>query len=166
MMDRDHTRKFAFECPDCSLVLALYENARFCSWCGASISAYEGEDLQGKKHVLIADDAALTSKKIGAICKSLGCVVTAAKAGADTLDKVRGMGPGLLVLDMHMPQMSGLNVLQNLYSGEDGRSPITVMLTVVADPSTVEQCIKAGATDYILKDLSVAEIRERLRKYV
>ena len=69
--------------------------------------------------MLIADDAVLTRKKIDAICKSLGCVVTVAKDGADTLDKVRGMEPGLLFLDMHMPQTSGLNVLQNLYSGED-----------------------------------------------
>lgn len=165
-MAQDYTHKFAFECPDCNLVFALYENARFCSWCGASTDTYEGDDLEGKKHVLVADDAVLTRKKIGAICKSLGFVVTAAQDGADTLDKVRGMEPGLLILDVHMPQMSGLNVLQNLYSGEDRRALITVMLTVAADSSTVEQCVNAGASDYILKDLSVAEIRERLRKYI
>ena len=75
--------------------------------------------------------------------------------------KAKGI-PDLLIMDIDMPVMDGVKTVEKL--NELGYKNMKVIfLTGVADKSTVLQCNRAGAKDYILKPVSPVYLRERVR---
>ncbi|MDJ0654826.1 MAG: response regulator transcription factor [Xanthomonadales bacterium] len=76
--------------------------------------------------------------------------------GNHALQAIPEHQPDVVLLDMRMPEMSGLDVLQAL-SGE-GQLPPTIILTTFDDDSLVLAGIKAGAKGYLLKDVSLDEL--------
>jgi two-component system phosphate regulon response regulator PhoB len=91
-----------------------------------------------------------------------GFEVTEAADGADALAAVREHTPDLVILDVRMPMMSGLDVCRELR--EDPRTAETpiIMLTARSRPQDIEQAYAAGATDYFVKPFSPRELQERV----
>ena len=65
-----------------------------------------------------------------------------------------------------MPRQNGLDTLRQLRQNDRFLYLPIVMLTVKADTEVVAEAAASGATDYVLKDSMVAEIRQRLGKYL
>lgn len=154
----------ARKCPQCGVAAPPDLAIRFCGRCGAAL---EGEVLAAKqKYVLLVDDSSLSRRKMAAILKRLGCRVVEAEDGSQAIELARAEPPDLIVMDVMMPVMSGLEALKILRTdARFGATPV-IMLTSKADATTVSQALEHHASDYLLKDSSPEEISRRLQKYL
>jgi two-component system, OmpR family, phosphate regulon response regulator PhoB len=91
-----------------------------------------------------------------------GLGVTEVDTGAAALAAARRETPDLVILDVRMPRMSGLEVCRELR--EDPRTALVpiIMLTARARPQDLEQAYAAGATDYVVKPFSPRQLLERV----
>jgi two-component system phosphate regulon response regulator PhoB len=91
-----------------------------------------------------------------------GFRVIEADDGLTALREAHRDPPDLVILDVRMPRMSGLDVCRELRaSPRTARVPI-IMLTARARPQDLEQAYAAGATDYVVKPFSPRALLERV----
>src|SRR5262245_2455134 len=117
------------------------------------------------KQILVVDD----EPRIAEICRDYleraGFTVTTAGNGADALRIARTKQPDLVVLDLGLPMMDGLDVTRALRKRSN--VPI-IMLTARVDESDKLTGLELGADDYLTKPFSpkeiVARVREELRR--
>jgi DNA-binding NarL/FixJ family response regulator len=88
-------------------------------------------------------------------------VVAEASDGAQALDVVPAAKPDVVLLDLRLPGISGLEVLRRLAT--EGRLPPTVILTTFDDPELILQGLDAGARGYLLKDVTLERLVEAIR---
>ncbi len=114
--------------------------------------------------VFIADDHALIRQGIKRIIEFEPdiAVVGDAENGSKALEQISLLKPDMILLDFHMPDMTGLEVLRAL-TDLDLETKI-VMLTVADDKKTLLGCIEYGADGYILKDSDTTEIISAVRE--
>lgn len=91
-------------------------------------------------------------------------VVAEAHTGASALEHVRNLEPDLLLLDIYLPDMSGLDVLRALR--EPGRPHVDVIaVTAAKDVATLRTAIHGGVIHYLVKPFFFDTLRERLEGY-
>ena len=108
--------------------------------------------------VMLVDDQNLVRKGVRSLLELSAEIVVVAEA-ADGMEAVRTIPqvkPDVVLLDMRMPQMSGLDVLLALSAA--GTLPPTIILTTFDDDELVLAGIKAGARGYLLKDVALADL--------
>jgi DNA-binding NarL/FixJ family response regulator len=88
-------------------------------------------------------------------------VIAEAADGAEAIRMVPEVKPDVVLLDMRMPGLSGLDVLRKL--SEDGSLPPTIILTTFDDDELVLAGIRCGARGYLLKDVALAELVNAIR---
>ena len=108
--------------------------------------------------VVIADDHRLLREMLRLTLrqeKSIKIVGEAAN-GLQTIDVISDLKPDIVLLDIIMPEMNGLEVLPAIRE----KSPKTkaLMLTVAADEPTIFKALKAGAKGYLSKDVSISDL--------
>lgn len=111
--------------------------------------------------VYVVDDESEVRKSIGFFLKTVGYRPRPYLSGADFLADARGLEPGCVLMDLHMPEMDGLHVLERLGS-QTTRLPVIVM-TGHGDVSTAVRAMKLGAVDFLEKpfedEVMVAALR-------
>ena len=112
----------------------------------------------GKKssRVVIADGNKEVRDKVLQLLQSDFEVVGAAADGKAALELFTLLKPELVVLDISMPIMSGMEVMNEMKKG--GSSAKIVVLTVHEDPDFVKAALRAGASGYVLKSHMAAEL--------
>ena len=117
------------------------------------------------KSVMIVEEDPGYRMLLNKILKNLDCYVSGESNGGDEAvsmyDRKR---PDIVLLDILLPQKYGLEILKKIRQLDP--SQIVIMLTAESDQETVQSCITAGATGYILKTDSANEIRDRIGKFV
>ncbi|MBM2618627.1 response regulator [Actinoplanes sp. LDG1-06] len=83
--------------------------------------------------------------------------------GADALAQVAELRPDLVLLDIYLPDLSGLEVLKRLRSGGDG--PDVLAVTAARDVQTVRSALHGGVVHYLLKPFTFDVLRDRLERY-
>ncbi|MFI7598041.1 response regulator transcription factor [Actinoplanes sp. NPDC049681] len=91
-----------------------------------------------------------------------GMDVIAVADGVAALQEARAHSPDLVLLDVRMPHMSGIEVCRELRAGPLAADVPIIMLTARSRPQDLEQGFAAGATDYIVKPFSPRELLERV----
>jgi two-component system phosphate regulon response regulator PhoB len=91
-----------------------------------------------------------------------GFAVTEAADGAAALREAQREPPDLVILDLRMPRMSGLEVCRELRAGARTAHVPIIMLTGHARRQDLEQAYAAGATEYVVKPFSPRELLERV----
>lgn len=119
-----------------------------------------------RTRVLIVDDHALSRKGIAAILDPdpAFLVVGEAADGAEALAKVRELAPDLVLMDIRMPDMDGLEATRRIKA--EHPQVIVVILSVSDDVQDFFEAIKLGAQGYLLKDLQPQEWLGYLRAVV
>jgi phosphate regulon transcriptional regulator PhoB len=116
--------------------------------------------------ILVADDEADVLNLVSSNLKNAGYHVIKAQDGASALTKARETVPMLIVLDLMLPGMSGLDVCKSLKSDEaTARIPI-IMLTAKAEEIDRILGLELGADDYITKPFSPRELVLRVNSVV
>ncbi|MCH8271270.1 MAG: HDOD domain-containing protein, partial [Planctomycetes bacterium] len=101
--------------------------------------------------ILIAEDMALVRESIAAALRHAGHDVLCASNGVEALGILRGQVPDLLLLDINMPEMSGIDLLKKIRASESLPNPPTVFLTEAAERDLVLEARSLGVHHYLLK---------------
>ena len=111
--------------------------------------------------ILVVDDEPVVSSMLCDVLATAGYVVASAASGAEALDLVPIFNPSVVLLDLTMPGMSGMEVLQHLRR-EYPRSPV-VILSGNQDAEIKRRALEAGAFDYLTKPFSLALMRAAVK---
>lgn len=115
--------------------------------------------------LVIDDDFAVASVHRGYVESMPGFqVVGEAHTGARAVAAVRALQPDLLLLDVYLPDISGIEVLRQVRS-TPGPQPDVIAITAAREVETVRQAMTGGVVDYLVKPFSLATFRERLEVY-
>ncbi|MDG4668161.1 response regulator [Mycobacterium sp. 236(2023)] len=90
-------------------------------------------------------------------------VAGTAGSGAKALEMVAAVRPDLLLLDVHLPDMSGLDVLKALR--ERGDDVDAIVVTAERDAEYVKAALRGGASQYLVKPFDLDDLQARIRKY-
>ncbi|WP_395788691.1 response regulator [Aquimonas sp.] len=108
--------------------------------------------------VCLVDDQTLVRQGIRSLLELSDNIRIVAEAGdgKQALDKIAEVRPDVVLLDMRMPVMGGIETLQHL--SQRGDLPPTIILTTFDDDQMVLQGIKLGARGFLLKDVSLEQL--------
>ena len=115
------------------------------------------------KRVLIAEDDRDIRELVAAKLRSAGLDVTEVSDGTAALNSIRDDLPDLVLLDVMMPGMSGLDIIEELRSSERTAGLPAILLTARSQEFDVEAGLSIGATDYVVKPFSPRDLVERVR---
>ncbi len=101
--------------------------------------------------LLITEDDPLMSRMYQKIFTFEGYEVVMAADGQEGLDKAREVNPTMILLDVMMPKLNGLQVLEKLKADPATRAIPVVMLTNLAGQQDAENALSKGAIKYIVK---------------
>ncbi len=99
--------------------------------------------------VAVVDDEESVRKALKRLLRAAGLEADCFASGQAFLDDTAGRRPDCIVLDLHMPEMSGLQLLRRIR--EIAPRPPVVVITAHDTPETREQCLAEGAAAYLRK---------------
>lgn len=113
--------------------------------------------------VCLVDDQTLVRQGIRSLLQLSDAIEVIAEAadGIEAIELIPKIKPDVVLLDMRMPGMSGLEVLQAL--NDKGQLPPTIILTTFDDDQLVLGGLKAGARGYLLKDVSLEQLVDAVK---
>jgi DNA-binding response OmpR family regulator len=114
--------------------------------------------------VLVVDDEPKIVSFVTRALTARGYDVDSAGNGADALELIRGGGYAVVVLDLRLPDIDGIDVLRRAL--EDRPDQQVIVLSALPDVSTKVQCLDIGAADYVTKPFSLTELLARVRRRV
>jgi two-component system response regulator AtoC len=112
--------------------------------------------------ILVIEDDSLVSRTISTHLKKKGYEVALAETGEEGLEQYRNFQPDLVLLDIKLPDINGLEVLRRIKL-EDKTAAVVVM-TAFDDMKTTVEAIKSGAFEYLVKPLDYLELDLTLDK--
>lgn len=119
--------------------------------------------------VLVVDDDVRVASNHQELVESLPAFTVAgvAHSAAEALTQIRGHRPDLVLLDLHLPDASGLSVVRALRSAEEdpGHQTDFLMITAVRDIAQVRSALHGGAVHYLLKPFPLSALRDQLERY-
>ena len=118
------------------------------------------------KTVLIVEDDACNMRLLDDLLGSQGYVTLQAKDGADVLGVVRQHRPDLILMDIRLPTISGLEVTRALKQDEDLRTIPVVAVTAFAMKGDEEKIRRSGCDDYVSKPISLPDFLETINQYL
>lgn len=111
--------------------------------------------------LLIEDDAAILKLMEFVFKKDYD--VISAENGLIALDKMKETIPDIILCDIMMPEMNGIDFKKSLNEKEDTASIPFIFLTAMSDNETKVKAIEMGVKEYIVKPVRPAEIKEKVR---
>lgn len=114
-----------------------------------------------RQKVLVADDEEIVRSLLQRILEEAGYNVVTASNGQEVLYKVSLQEAEVILLDIKMPVMSGMEVLRKLTA--DSPDHCIIMVTAVIDTETAIEALKLGAYDYITKPFDHDEVKQKVQ---
>lgn len=116
--------------------------------------------------ILIVDDIPQNLQVIGDILEDVGYETTFATGGKQALERVKNAQPDLILLDLMMPQMNGLQVCEHLQAEPKLAEIPIIFLTASNEKDHLIQAFNQGAVDYITKPFNSPELLSRVRTHL
>jgi two-component system KDP operon response regulator KdpE len=113
-----------------------------------------------KKHILIVDDDPAILRLLSTNLKARGYEIYTATDGEQSLDVVQKDFVDLIILDLMMPKVDGVEVCRRIREWSD--VPI-IILSARGDESDKVKCLELGADDYLTKPFGIAELMARIK---
>jgi CheY-like chemotaxis protein len=114
--------------------------------------------------ILVAEDNALNYELVRDVLTASGHDVTWARDGLETLAEARSGVFDLVLLDLHMPKLGGIELLQELRADPSGRDLRVLVVTADAMGDVARDVIEAGADGYISKPLEVQALTREVER--
>ena len=115
-----------------------------------------------EKSILIVEDEPMLREAFRLMLEGAGYRVHEAGSGAEALATVGTVKPSLVLLDLGLPDMSGLDVARMIKSDDGTKDTVLVALTGRVGAAEKQACLDAGCREYFSKPLSPREFLRRL----
>ena len=116
--------------------------------------------------ILLVEDSFVNMQMTLVYLQKMGYDVVVARTGTEALEMVEQHHPDLVLMDIQMPEMDGLEATRRIrLNPETKRLPI-IALTALAMPGDRERCIAAGANDYLSKPIRLKELTRIIQKHL
>lgn len=116
------------------------------------------------KQIWIVDDDEEMARAVGLMLKLLDCQATAflnARSAVQTL--LTGKRPDLMVLDVNMPEVSGLDLIEFLRRRPEWKDMPVIMLSSESADTTIDRALEAGADTYVRKPVTIEELERAMQ---
>lgn len=114
--------------------------------------------MESPKRILIIDDSFINNLLFTDILKNAGFTVQALTSGKNAIEKIKAYLPHVVLLDVMMPQVNGLQVLEQMKGDTDVKEIPVIMITADSKPSSISMANQLGAVDYILKPIGAFDL--------
>jgi signal transduction histidine kinase/DNA-binding response OmpR family regulator/HPt (histidine-containing phosphotransfer) domain-containing protein len=121
-------------------------------------------DLAGL-HVLLVEDNAMNQELALALLHDAGISADIANNGKEALEKVTDAAYAVVLMDMQMPEMDGLEATRRLRLQPEFKDLPIIAMTANAMAGDRELCLEAGMNDYVAKPINPKELMEALRRW-
>ncbi|MGB0719059.1 MAG: response regulator [Bdellovibrionales bacterium] len=118
------------------------------------------------KTVLIVEDNALNMKLFHDLLEAHGIATIETSDGKQVLDLARANKPDLILMDIQLPEVSGLDVTKWLKADEELKSIPVIAVTAFAMKGDEQKIREGGCEDYISKPISVGSFIETINRYL
>jgi len=115
-------------------------------------------------YVLIVEDDKVMADSLALMVQVLGWEVQFAHSVLGAVRLAHIDPPTLILLDLHMPNMDGMDVLTYVKHDTATKNSAVVIVTVDDDPQTMQRARDGGAMDYLVKPVSLAQIEDVLKR--
>ncbi len=120
--------------------------------------------MKNSTTILLVDDDSAFRQIMGGELKRLGYTVIAAATGEEALHEVSRIEPDVVLLDLQLPGMSGLEALKTLHANTPAAE--VIMLTGHGSIDTAIESIRIGAFDYVVKPCPLDELQVRIQRAI
>src|SRR3989475_604663 len=129
---------------------------------GTYVSAMTKTDAQAAPTtVLVVDDEEGIRQALDRFLTRLGYRVLQAASGAEALDRQAAEQPQVMLSDIRMPNMTGVELVPKALAQDSDLA--VIMLTAIDEPRTAIECMKLGAYDYLIKPVDLDELEMSLQ---
>lgn len=122
------------------------------------MQAYKNSDIR----ILVVDDVLKNIQVIGQLLREKGFLVSVAQNGRQALDIARKNIPDLVLLDIIMPKMDGMETCRRMKKDPDMTSVPIIFLSALSETTDKVRGFKAGAVDYVTKPIDSEELLARI----
>lgn len=128
----------------------------------------EPADERPRLKILLAEDGLVNQRVAVGLLKMQGHVVTIASNGREAVEAIRGESFDLVLMDVHMPELDGLEATVAIreYESPQGRHTPIIAMTAAAMKGDREQCLQAGMDGYVSKPVDPEQLRITIEKFV
>src|SRR5439155_2330242 len=116
--------------------------------------------------VLVVDDDPVIVRLLQVNFEMEGYTVLTAADGVEAVEQARTHRPDVMVCDIMMPRMNGLEVVEQLRADQTTADVPVILLSAKAQTSEIQRGIEVGAADYVTKPFDPLELIERVQQVV
>jgi two-component system, cell cycle response regulator DivK len=131
-----------------------------------SLTMSRQTDGKAAKRVLIVEDNELNMKLFHDLLEAHGYQILQTRDGMEALQMARRHRPDLILMDIQLPEISGLEITKWLKEDEELRTIPIVAVTAFAMKGDEERIREGGCEDYVAKPISVAKFLETVHRYL
>ncbi len=118
------------------------------------------------KKILIVEDNELNLKLFRDLLGANGYETTETKDGMEAINITRNMRPDLILMDIQLPEISGLDVTKQIKADESIRNIPIIAVTAFAMKDDEEKILQAGCEAYISKPISIEHFLTTVKKFL
>jgi two-component system, cell cycle response regulator DivK len=118
------------------------------------------------KTVLIVEDNELNMKLFNDLVETRGCSIIQTRSGVEAVDLARRHRPDLILMDIQLPEVSGLQVTQWIKDDDQLKSIPIIAVTAFAMKGDEEKIRQGGCEAYLSKPISVGKFLETIDKFL
>ncbi len=117
-------------------------------------------------HILVVDDDRQTRLKLTRELESRGYAVSAVEGGDEALQAIARESFDLILLDILMPKMDGVEVLERLRADTTQQTPKVIVVSAVDDAEKMQKCRQLGARHYLTKPVDLELLNARVAEVI
>ena len=118
------------------------------------------------KKILLVDDSSTVLTLERMILAKYGYQLSTARDGDEAVMKARTERPDLILMDVVMPRMNGLDAVRELHGNESTSAIPVIMVTTRGEVTNVESAFTNGCTDYVTKPINSLDLVTKIRSYL
>lgn len=124
------------------------------------------ESAHAPATILVADDAEMNRELYRRLLGRSGYNVLEARDGAEALEAIERTPPALVLLDLRMPEIDGVEVLRHLRRSHDQIALPIIIVTGAGETELAARCLEDGANDYVTKPIVWSVLRARVEAHL
>jgi PAS domain S-box-containing protein len=126
------------------------------------VIGYQGET----RRILLVDDNPDNLAILAAVLDSVGFATDSAASGREALEKFGDFDPDLMLVDLVMPEMDGMETVQRLRAMDHGQEVKVIAVTANAFEDTRQMCLASGFDDFITKPLEIDDLLDLIQTHL